>query len=279
MKRAFVIGHPISHSKSPLLHGHWLDEHKIDGTYQAMDVDPADLAKFAQDLKAGDFVGGNVTVPHKEAVMALCDRLTDTAQKIGAVNTLWLQDGRLFGDNTDKYGFLANLDQQLPNWDAQKATALVLGAGGAARAILVGLAERGYKQILVLNRTLERASALCDELNKAFNADHFVAAKLSSFNELAQSADLIVNTSAVGMGGTKFENIDLTNAPKHAIVTDIVYTPLETPLLADAKQAGFRTVDGVGMLLHQAVPGFERWFGVRPIVTNALRAKILGEKT
>jgi len=279
MKRAFVIGHPIAHSKSPLLHGHWLEEHKIDGSYQALDVDPADLSKFVQDLKAGALVGGNVTVPHKETVMALCDRLTDTAKKIGAVNTLWLQDGQLFGDNSDKYGFLANLDQQLPNWDAQKETALVLGAGGAARAILVGLAERRYKKILVLNRTLERAAALCDQLNIAFSSDHFSAAKLSTFNELVQNSDLIVNTSAVGMGGTKFDNIDLARAPKHAIVSDIVYTPLETPLLVDAKQASLRTVDGVGMLLHQAVLGFERWFGVRPEVSDELRKKILGEKT
>ncbi|WP_299347035.1 shikimate dehydrogenase [uncultured Maritalea sp.] len=279
MKRAFVIGHPISHSKSPILHGHWLDELNIDGTYVAIDVAPIDLPEFVDQIKSGSFIGGNVTVPHKEAVMTLCDKITATAEKIGAVNTLWLEDGRLIGDNTDKYGFLANLDQRLADWDKEIQNAIVLGAGGAARAVLVGLAERGFQSIRVLNRTSDRAQSLCNALNKVFENKPFVASLLSDFNKLAPHADLIVNTSAVGMGGTKFQDLDLSLAQTHTIVTDIVYTPLETPLLADARQAGLRTVDGVGMLLHQAVPGFERWFGARPTVSSTLREKILGAQS
>lgn len=276
MKRAFVIGHPISHSKSPLLHGHWLHDLEIRGTYEAIDVAPTALPEFLDQIKNGHFVGGNVTVPHKETVFALCDHVSGTAKKIGAVNTLWHQDGQLIGDNTDKYGFLANLDQQLPDWDSKKRTAIVLGAGGAARAILVGLAERGYQHIWVLNRTLDRAHALCAELNQLSDDAPFRGSTLSKFNTLAPQADLIVNTSAVGMGGTRFDGFDFTLVPKHTVVTDIVYTPLHTPLLVDAQCTGLRTVDGVGMLLHQAVPGFEQWFGVRPEVTEALRNKILG---
>lgn len=276
MKEAFVIGHPIAHSKSPLLHGHWIDTHKIDATYSAQDVAPEKLSDFAARLKNGSHVGGNVTVPHKEAIMPFCDQISETAQKIGAVNTLWLQKGKLCGDNTDKYGFLANLDQQLHGWDQQNDCAIVLGAGGAARAILVGLVERGYKTIFVLNRTIERADALCQELNKALNTSALQSKNISQFNTLSDQVDLVVNTSAVGMSGSKFEGLSLKSLPNTAIVTDIVYTPLETPLLLDAKAQGLRVVDGIGMLLHQAVPGFERWFGLRPTVTEELRQKILG---
>lgn len=275
MKNAFVIGHPIAHSKSPLVHGHWLQLNKIAGEYKAIDVAPEHLAEFAARLKNGSHIGGNVTVPHKEAIMPLCDEITETAKNIGAVNTLWMQDGRLCGDNTDKYGFLANLDQQLSAWDEKNDTAIVLGAGGAARAILVGLIERGYQKIYVVNRTIERAQVLCAELNKAFAISVLEPNTLNQFNMLSEQVDLVVNSSAVGMGGSKFEDLSLGNLPKSAVVTDIVYTPLETPLLADARDCGLRTIDGVGMLLHQAVPGFERWFGVRPTVTKELRQILL----
>ncbi len=276
MKNAFVIGHPIAHSKSPLVHGHWLRSNEIDGNYTSIDVAPDRLNEFASNIRNGSHIGGNVTVPHKEAIMPLCDHITETAKKIGAVNTLWVQDGKLYGDNTDKYGFLANLDQQLSGWDEKNSTAIVLGAGGAARAILVGLIERNYQKIYVLNRTIGRAQSLCAELNAAFDTTVLEPKEPSYFNELSKDADLVVNTSAVGMGGSKFDGLSLTSLPKTAIVTDIVYTPLETPLLADARSCGRRTVDGLGMLLHQAVPGFERWFGVRPKVTEELRQIILG---
>ncbi|MGJ8528643.1 shikimate dehydrogenase [Maritalea sp.] len=276
MKKAFVIGHPINHSKSPVLHGHWLAEHSLDGSYQALDIEPSMLGDFAKSLKAGSFVGGNVTVPHKEKIMPFCDHLSDTAKTIGAVNTLWVQDGALYGDNTDKYGFLANLDQQDPTWGQHSGTAIVLGAGGAARAILVGLVERNYQRIFVLNRTVERAQNLSDDLNEALSTNVLQAGTLAQFNEHAQNADLLVNTSAVGMNNTRFDGLELSRLPKHAIVTDIVYTPLCTPLLEDAEKLGLKAIDGLGMLLHQAVPGFERWFGVRASVGTQLRQKLLG---
>ncbi len=276
MNKAFVIGHPITHSKSPILHGHWLAAHNIEGSYDALDVEPSKLEAFAQRVKVGAFVGGNVTVPHKENIMGFCDHLTDTAKKIGAVNTLWVQDGALHGHNTDKYGFLANLDQQDPTWNQHNGTAIVFGAGGAARAILVGLIERSYQKIYVLNRSLERARALTEELNLALATQVLQPGTLNEFNTLAQNTDLLVNTSSVGMNNTRFEGLNLNHLPPNTIVTDIVYTPLRTPLLADAQNGGRKTIDGLGMLLHQAVPGFERWFGDRPEVNTDLREKILG---
>lgn len=277
MKNAFVIGHPIAHSKSPKLHGYWLNALKIEGTYQAMDVSPENLVDFARSLELNGLIGGNATLPHKEHLLQICDELTETAKAIGAVNTIWLQNGKLFGDNTDKYGFLANLDQQNPGWDQHKSRAIMIGAGGAARAILMGLIERGYKEIYILNRTIERANELANAFMVHTKVQRLRAATLSDFNALAASADFVVNTSAVGMKGTKFDALDVKKLPRHAIVTDIVYTPLITPLLADAEQAGLKIVDGIGMLLHQAVPGFEKWFGVRPEVTDALRAHMLEE--
>lgn len=277
MKNAFVIGHPIAHSKSPKLHGFWLNALKIEGTYQAIDVAPENLVDFARSLELKDLIGGNATLPHKEHLLQICDELTETAKAIGAVNTIWLQNGKLFGDNTDKYGFLANLDQQNPGWDQHKSRAIMIGAGGAARAILMGLIERGYKEIYILNRTIERANELANAFMVHTKAQRLCAATLSDFNALAPSTDFVVNTSAVGMKGTKFDALDVKKLPRHAIVTDIVYTPLITPLLADAEQAGLKIIDGIGMLLHQAVPGFEKWFGVRPEVTDALRAHMLEE--
>jgi shikimate dehydrogenase len=275
MKNAFVIGHPISHSKSPKLHGFWLEKLNIDGSYQAIDVAPENLVDFARSLELKDLVGGNATLPHKEHLLQICDELTATAKAIGAVNTIWLQNGKLYGDNTDKYGFLANLDQQSLGWDAKTSRAIMIGAGGAARAILMGLIERGYKEIFILNRTIDRAAQLASEFEQHLNDQQLRAAKLSDFNRLAGATDFVVNTSSVGMKGTKFDDLDVEQLSKNAIVTDIVYTPLVTPLLADAQKAGLGTIDGLGMLLHQAVPGFEKWFGVRPEVTDELRAHIL----
>lgn len=275
MKKALVIGHPINHSKSPLLHGFWLKKYQIDGTYEAIDVVPNNLASFISAMKQSGFVGGNATIPHKEALPSLCDEVTETADAIGAVNTLYFERGKLIGDNTDKYGFLANLDQLAPNWDERKDQAIILGAGGAARAILVGLIERGFKRIALLNRTVERAKELAKELQKFSHDTKIVASTLSQFAKFAPNTDFLVNSSAVGMHGTCFDDLDVALLPRHATVSDIVYTPLVTPLLADAEKAGLVTVDGLGMLLHQAVPGFEKWFGVRPEVTDALRTYIL----
>lgn len=268
--KAFVIGHPIAHSRSPLIHGTWLAEHAIDGRYDAIDIAPNHLPGLFAQLRNGEFVGGNVTIPHKQAVFALCDVVEPLARRIGAVNTLVAAQGKIYGSNTDYLGFLGNLDAGAPQWDRELDYAIVLGAGGAARAVLVALQSRGVKTIALLNRTLENAQKLAAELGEGI-----IAADLAHFNAMAPRAGLVVNTSSVGMHGTAFAGLDLARLAPSALVTDLVYVPLQTPLLAQAKALGFQTVDGLGMLLHQAVPGFEAWFGVRPRVTEALRARII----
>ncbi len=267
--KAFVIGHPINHSRSPLIHGTWIAAHGLDASYEAIDVAPDDLPRFFERLRQGEFAGGNVTIPHKEAVFALCDSVDPLASTIGAVNTLVIDDGRVHGTNTDYLGFLGNLDAGAPGWSDGLETAIVLGAGGASRAILVALESRKIGSIVVLNRTRETAEKLAAELPGPISI-----APLEAFNDIAPLAGLVVNTTSIGMHGSRFENMNLALLPKSALVTDIVYVPLETSLLADAKALGLRTVDGLGMLLHQAVPGFEAWFGVRPHVDAGLRAKI-----
>ena len=278
--KAFVVGHPIAHSRSPLIHGHWLAEHGIDGAYERVDVAPDAFDGFLRGLQDAGFAGGNVTIPHKEAAFRAVDTMTPRAEKIGAVNTLAvLPDGRLHGDNTDAPGFVAHLDQSLgaqgfgTDW-AAGATAVVLGAGGAARAIVVGLAERGFARILVANRTRARAEALA-----ALDPERVAALDWADLPAALGRADLLVNTTALGMRGQPPLAIDLAPLRPGAAVADIVYAPLETPLLAEARARGHAPVDGLGMLLHQAVPGFERWFGVRPAVTPALRARLVAKLT
>lgn len=269
VKKAFVIGHPIKHSRSPLIHGSWIAAHGIEGSYEAIDVAPEDLPGFIDRLRQGEFAGGNVTIPHKEQVFGLCDSVDPLAQTIAAVNTLVARDGCVHGFNTDYMGFLGNLDQAAQGWDKGLERAIVLGAGGAARAILVALRERGTPEIVLLNRTPDKAEALARQIGGPI-----VPGPLTDFARHAGRAGLVVNTSSVGMHDTRFEDLDLRLLPGTALVTDIVYVPLVTPLLADASALGLRTVDGLGMLLHQAVPGFEAWFGVRPEVTPDLRARI-----
>ncbi|MDB5561367.1 MAG: shikimate dehydrogenase [Hyphomicrobiales bacterium] len=268
-KKAFVIGHPIAHSRSPLIHGTWLKTYGIDGSYEAIDVAPEALPKFFDRLRAGEFVGGNVTIPLKEPVFALCDTIDPLARSIGAANTLVARDGKISGSNTDYLGFLGNLDQNAPGWSDGLGSAIVLGAGGAARAVLVALAARGINTIHVLNRTAEKAIGLSDEIEGPLQGHG-----LEDFARLAPEAMLLVNTTSIGMHGSAFPNLPLNLLQKSALVTDIVYTPLETPLLAQARALGLATVDGLGMLLHQAVPGFAAWFGVTPEVTPALRAAV-----
>jgi shikimate dehydrogenase len=269
VKRAFVIGHPIAHSRSPLIHNHWLEVYGIEGNYEPIDVTPGELGRFFERLRTGEFVGGNVTIPHKEAVFALCDERDPLAEEIGAVNTLVVGDGAVIGSNTDYLGFLGNLDQQVPGWSDGLSEVIVLGAGGAARAILVALKSRDIPTIHLLNRTAKKADDLALDLGGPIRGG-----SLGDFAARAPSAGLVVNTSAVGMKGTRFDNLDLGALPDTALVTDIVYIPLVTPLLADAAKRGLRTVDGLGMLLHQAVPGFEAWFGVKPEVTPELRKMV-----
>jgi shikimate dehydrogenase len=268
-RRCFIIGHPVAHSRSPLIHGHWLAEYGLTGSYERVDVPPTEVPAFIARLRAGEFVGGNVTVPNKEIVLPLLDEASATARAMGAANTLWMEDGRLHGDNTDAYGFLAHLDACVPGWAERTRTALILGAGGAARAVIHGLAERGVGRILLVNRSPERAV----ELAAAF-PDVVEAHDWQDVASLVGGSDLIVNTTSLGMHGQPPLEIDLSALRPGTIVDDIVYVPLETPLLAEARRRGGIPVDGLGMLLHQAVPGFERWFGVRPQVTEALRAKL-----
>ncbi|HEV7323657.1 MAG TPA: shikimate dehydrogenase [Bosea sp. (in: a-proteobacteria)] len=268
-RRCFIIGHPVAHSRSPLIHGHWLAEHGLAGSYERVDVPPAEVPAFIARLRAGEFAGGNVTVPNKEVVLPLLDGVSAAARTMGAANTLWVEDGRLHGDNTDAYGFLAHLDASVPGWAGRTRTALILGAGGAARAVIHGLAERGVGRILLVNRSSERAVELAGAFPKVVEARAW-----QEITALVGDSGLIVNTTSLGMHGQPPLEIDLSALRPGTIVDDIVYVPLETPLLAEARRRGGIPVDGLGMLLHQAVPGFERWFGVRPLVTAELRAKL-----
>jgi shikimate dehydrogenase len=266
--RAFVIGHPIAHSRSPLIHGHWLKVHGIAGSYEKIDVAPDDLSAFIASLKKNGFVGGNVTVPHKARVLELADAVDEAADAIGAANTLWFDDDDLVAGNTDALGFLANLDQEAPGWDAKGGAAVVLGAGGAARAVIHGLIERGF-DVALANRTFMRAVDLAEE-----HEEGVWAYAWEELPPLLRTADLVVNTTSLGMTGQPPLDLSLDGLKRDALVCDIVYAPLETPLLLAARARGLRNVGGLGMLLHQAVPGFERWFGVRPEVTPELRALI-----
>ncbi len=267
-KKAFVIGHPITHSRSPLIHNHWIKAHGLAGLYEAIDVEPGTLAEFLKHVRSGKFAGGNITVPLKEEAFVAVDRLTETAKSIGAVNTVYMAGGTLWGDNTDAYGFSANLSDKAPEWKSSQ-TALIIGAGGAARAAIQSLLDAGIAKIIVLNRTISRAEELAREFGSAISA-----ASLNSFTQTAPEADLIINTSSIGMAGKAQHDFDFSAAKPTTVVTDIVYVPLETGFLKSAHVANLKTVDGLGMLLHQAVPGFERWFGVRPDVTTELRAMI-----
>lgn len=267
--RCFVVGHPIAHSRSPLIHGEWLRQYGITGSYERVDVAPSDLPAFIDRLRNGEFAGGNVTVPHKEAVMALVDAVSDAGRAVGAVNTLWQEGGRILADNSDVPGFLAHLDASVPGWQQRVGTALILGAGGAARGICYGLKSRGVERILIVNRSRGRADELVVALGRPLEV-----ADWDQRDRLVGQADLIVNTTALGMQGKPPLEIDLAGLRPGTIVDDIVYVPLKTALLAEAERRGGIPVDGLGMLLHQAVPGFARWFGVTPQVTPALRALI-----
>ncbi len=268
MKRACVIGWPVSHSLSPVIHGAWLKTCGIDGEYLKAAVEPEKFNSFLKGLAANGFCGGNITVPHKIEAHRLCERLDAAAEAIGAVNTVWLDAGKLAGSNTDAFGFLANLDSEAPGWD-RAAPAVVIGAGGAARAIVWALRQRDFEDIRIVNRTRPRA----DELAAAFPPAS--ACDWADLGRALAGARLVVNTSTLGMIGAPALNIDLSPAAADATVCDIVYSPLETALLSQARRRGMRAVDGLGMLLHQAVPGFEIWFGVRPQVTPDLRQTVL----
>jgi len=271
IRRAFVCGHPVAHSRSPLIHNYWLRELGLAGNYEKIDVSPEAFPTFLRDFRRMGFVGGNVTLPHKEAAFTLVSEKDEAARLIGAVNTLWVENGKVRGANTDAPGFLANLDDRVPQW-RRAQTATVLGAGGAARAILYALKATGIEDIRIVNRTLARAV----DLAKRF-APGPTAHGWDELPSLLEETDLLVNTTSLGMEGEGGSEFDLKAMPAHAVVTDIVYVPLETPLLRRARTRGLATVDGLGMLLHQAVPGFARWFGKRPQVTEELRQRVIAD--
>jgi len=268
---AGVIGSPIAHSRSPALHGYWLQRYGLKGFYIPMDVAQADLAQVLQTLPLMGFVGLNVTIPHKETVLALADIVTDRAALIGAANTLiFRKDGSIHADNTDGAGFIANLRQNAPHWQPQAGPAAVFGAGGAARAVIAALIEVGVPEIRLANRTRARAEALRADFGAKVVVHDWVQA-----GNMLEGVATVVNTTALGMVGKPDFRVPLDALSPKALVTDTVYTPLKTALLIEAEELGCTVVDGLGMLLHQAAPGFERWFGHRPEVDEATRQAVL----
>ncbi|OWU85979.1 shikimate dehydrogenase [Oceanicola sp. 22II-s10i] len=267
---AGVIGHPIAHSRSPALHGHWLRRHGIRGHYIPMDVDPADLETVLRTLPRMGFVGVNITVPHKEAVMKIADLLTDRAILMGAANTLiFRRDGKIHADNTDGYGFIENLHQGAPGWNPAAGPAAILGAGGAARAVVSALIDKGVPEVWIANRTRLRAEKLAQDFGKRVQVVEWVKA-----GDMIEEAALVVNTTSLGMEGKPPLRVPLDGLHAGQVVTDLVYAPLKTGLLAEAERKGCTAVDGLGMLFHQAVPAFERWFGIRPQVDADLRRAV-----
>lgn len=276
MKRACVIGWPVEHSRSPLIHNYWLKYYGIDGAYEKEAVPPGEAEAFLRALTTRGYVGANVTLPHKLAALKAAEMADEAAYAIGAANTLWLdQAGRLNATNTDAVGFVTNLEAQAPRWNAARRPVLVIGAGGAARAVLYGLLKGGAAKILLANRTRDKAETLTGYFGPMSETrDWIEVVDWKERDRAVADCGLLVNTTSLGMTGQAPLDIDLAGLPADAVVADIVYTPLVTPLLTAAKNRGSTTVDGLGMLLHQAVPGFELWFGVRPEVTPELRAHV-----
>ncbi|MGZ5652313.1 MAG: shikimate dehydrogenase [Usitatibacter sp.] len=272
MKRACVIGWPIEHSRSPLIHSYWLKKYGIDGAYTKEAVPPEAVTQFLRSLAQNGFVGCNVTVPHKEAAFAAADVRDASALAVSAANTLWIEGGKLHAANTDTYGFMTYLKERAPGWDENDLPVSILGAGGAARAIIHGFLEADVPEVRVFNRTRGRADAL---------AEHF-GPRVKAFDwrergRRSRKAAVLVNTTTIGMNGVGSLDIDFHTFDPTCVVCDIVYVPLETELIVRALGRGLRTVDGLGMLLHQAVPGFEKWFGVRPEVTRELRDLLVAD--
>ncbi len=266
-KLAGVFGWPVGHSRSPKLHGFWIEQHRIDGAYVPLSVRPEDFAEVLRALPRMGFAGANVTIPHKQTALALADHVEPLARRIGAVNTLVVrQDGSIEGRNTDAFGFLENLRHAVPDFTAAAGPAAVIGAGGAARAVAAALLDDGAPVVRLINRTRSRAVEVAEALGGPIEVVNW-----QERTEALAGAALLVNTTSLGMSGQPPLDLALDALPRKALVTDIVYVPLETPLLFQARHRGHRTVDGLGMLLHQARPGFLAWFGVMPAVTDELR--------
>ncbi|HVG48378.1 MAG TPA: shikimate dehydrogenase [Rubellimicrobium sp.] len=267
---AGVVGRPVAHSRSPRLHRHWIARHGIAGDYVALEIAAEDLAEVLGVLPKAGFRGVNVTIPHKLAALELADEATERAQRVGAANLLVFEGGRILADNTDGEGFLASLRQGAPGWEPMAGPATVLGAGGAARAVIVALLDASVPEVILTNRTRETAEALRTEFGERLRVVEWVQA-----GNAVEEGALVVNTTSLGMTGKPELRVPLDGLRRGQVVTDLVYAPLETRLLREARAAGAVAVDGLGMLLHQAAPAFERWFGVRPAVDDALRAAVL----
>jgi shikimate dehydrogenase len=265
MKRACVIGWPITHSRSPLIHGYWLQQYGIEGSYTKEPVRPEELQSFLGSLRERGYEGCNVTVPHKERAFALSAIRDRSATSIGAANTIWLDGDRLACSNTDSYGFMANLESRAPAWRTLSGPILILGAGGSARAVVFAFLEAGRTDVRIFNRSLTRAEQIASHFGEAVTAWPWPAR-----NDHVPEAALIVNTTTLGMNGEGSPEIDFARARAAVVAADLVYVPLETEFLRSARAHGLIAVDGLGMLLHQAVPGFEKWFGIRPQVTPEL---------
>lgn len=271
-RAACLIGWPAAHSRSPLIHHHWLRALDVHGGYSIESVPPEGFAEFVLNLSTHGYIGANVTIPHKERALQLTEP-DERARAIGAANTLWYDGEVLRSTNTDVEGFINNLDHCAPGWDATD-DALVLGAGGSSRAVVFGLLERGVKRVYLANRTLERAHVIAAQFGAAV-----LPVAWDQIPDLLPRVGLLVNTTSLGMKGQPALDIDVGLLPDHATVADLVYVPLTTPLLAAASARGLRTADGLGMLLFQAVRGFELWFGQRPEVTPALRGVVVADLT
>jgi shikimate dehydrogenase len=265
MIKACVIGWPITHSRSPLIHGYWLKRHGIDGSYERVAVKPSQLQDFLTNLKANGLAGCNVTIPHKEAALSVVQHIDDSVKKIGALNTVYLKEGKTHATSTDGEGFFQNLISHVPDFDATKKRVTILGAGGSAKAIIERLLREDVESITIINRTMARAN----DIKTIFGEKIFVCPSEKTADALG-NCDLLINTTSQGMTGQPDLQLDLTSLVPRAVVADIVYVPLKTQLLMDAESRGHRIVPGLGMLLHQAVRGFELWFGVKPEVTPEL---------
>lgn len=269
IKRAAVIGHPIAHSKSPLIHNYWLQKYNIPGNYEALDIAPENLESAVHSLAQDGYIGFNVTIPHKERIFALCDELDAQARAIKAVNTVVIKNGKLHGTNTDIFGFAENIRAVMPDFNFIKGPAVLLGAGGAARAVIYSLLQEGAPEIRLLNRTREKAENLSREFSDISIADW------DDRMEILSGANLLINATSMGMNGQPPLDLDLSVLPKDALVNDIVYAPLITPLLKAAESRGNPIVTGIGMLLHQARPAFKAWYGIMPDVDEALEKLVL----
>ncbi|MCW2308667.1 shikimate dehydrogenase [Rhodobium gokarnense] len=270
--RTGIIGWPVGHSRSPVIHSYWIAKYGIDGAYDRYGVPPDQIEAFLSRFSDHGLIGCNVTLPHKQAAFAACDDVDEVGRTLEAVNTLWLDEGRLHGANTDAYGFLANLDQAAPGWDKNPGTAVVLGAGGAARAIVWALFSRGFDPVRIVNRTFEKAESLA-----AFFGAGTRAHGWGDLPSVLEKADILVNSTSLGMTGKPPLEIDLSPLRDTCLVADAVYAPLETGLLKAARARDLVAVDGLGMLLHQAVPSFAKWFGKVPEVTDELRAHVVAD--